>query len=597
MPQRIPAYLIAIAVGDIAFAPLGPRTGVYAEPSVVAARGGRVRGHREDDGGGRAALRARTAGSATTSSCCRRAFPFGGMENPRLTFATPTVLAGDKSLVSLIAHELAHSWSGNLVTNATWSDFWLNEGFTTYIERRIVEEVYGAGHRGNGGRARPAGPRGRDRAPRRPRRDPAHRPHGPRPGRRRHAPALREGGAASCASLEELFGRERFDAFLRGYFDHFAFRSITTDGLRRRTCARPARPRRRKRGARFRSTSGSRGPACRRAAPRPSRRPSGASRRAAEEWTAGRAARPLEPVRRLETQERLQFLRRAPDAADARADARARRGVPPDGVGELEIAFQWLLMAIRARLRAGRRAARGVPASRSAAASSSSRSTRSSSRRSRRAARAPAIYRKARPGYHPIAVDTVDRIVGAGRVSAVPERRRPARRERMPARLPGRLQPGRHRRRRPRRRGRRVARRTRSRSGYICAKVRRYPEHIYGAARILHPGIRDGRKGEGRFRRASWDEALDLVAREAARDARAPGRRGDPAGLLRRLERLPLAGHDRCPALLSPRRLAPAAHRLRGALRRARRWGSTGRWPGVAYPGLRARQADRALGR
>ena len=71
-------------------------------------------------------------------------FPFGGMENPRLTFATPTVLAGDRSLVSLIAHELAHSWSGNLVTNATWSDFWLNEGFTTYFEHRIMEALYGA---------------------------------------------------------------------------------------------------------------------------------------------------------------------------------------------------------------------------------------------------------------------------------------------------------------------------------------------------------------------------------------------------------------------------------------------------------------------
>ena len=122
-------------------------------------------------------------------------FPFGGMENPRLTFATPTVLAGDKSLVSLIAHELAHSWSGNLVTNATWSDFWLNEGFTTYIERRIVEEVYGPRRPDMEavlGRqdledeiARPRGPRP----------DPAHRPHGARPGRGRHAPALREGGA------------------------------------------------------------------------------------------------------------------------------------------------------------------------------------------------------------------------------------------------------------------------------------------------------------------------------------------------------------------------------------------------------------------
>ena len=67
-------------------------------------------------------------------------FPFGGMENPLLTFATPTVIAGDKSLVSLVAHELAHSWSGNLVTNATWSDFWLNEGFTVYVERRILEK-------------------------------------------------------------------------------------------------------------------------------------------------------------------------------------------------------------------------------------------------------------------------------------------------------------------------------------------------------------------------------------------------------------------------------------------------------------------------
>ena len=70
-------------------------------------------------------------------------FPFGGMENPRLTFVTPTVIAGDKSLVSLIAHELAHSWSGNLVTNATWKDFWLNEGFTTYVESRIIEALYG----------------------------------------------------------------------------------------------------------------------------------------------------------------------------------------------------------------------------------------------------------------------------------------------------------------------------------------------------------------------------------------------------------------------------------------------------------------------
>ena len=70
-------------------------------------------------------------------------FPFGGMENPRLTFLSPTVIAGDRSLVSVVAHELAHSWSGNLVTNSSWEDFWLNEGFTVYFENRIMEELYG----------------------------------------------------------------------------------------------------------------------------------------------------------------------------------------------------------------------------------------------------------------------------------------------------------------------------------------------------------------------------------------------------------------------------------------------------------------------
>ena len=72
-----------------------------------------------------------------------RAFAYGGMENPRLSFVSPSIIAGDRSLVSTVVHELAHSWSGNLVTNATWDDFWLNEGFTSYLERRMVETLYG----------------------------------------------------------------------------------------------------------------------------------------------------------------------------------------------------------------------------------------------------------------------------------------------------------------------------------------------------------------------------------------------------------------------------------------------------------------------
>jgi aminopeptidase N len=142
MPQRIPSYLLALAVGDISFRPLGSRSGVYAEASVV------------DKAANEFADLEKMMVSAESLYGPYRwerydvivlppSFPFGGMENPRLTFATPTILAGDRSLVSLIAHELAHSWSGNLVTNATWNDFWLNEGFTNYFENRIMEKING----------------------------------------------------------------------------------------------------------------------------------------------------------------------------------------------------------------------------------------------------------------------------------------------------------------------------------------------------------------------------------------------------------------------------------------------------------------------
>ncbi|MEP7271502.1 MAG: M1 family aminopeptidase/hydrolase, partial [Acidobacteriota bacterium] len=142
MTQAIPSYLIALAVGDIAFRSLGQRTGVYAEPSVVDAAAREFADTEKMVETGEK-LYGPYRWERYDILVLPPSFPLGGMENPRLTFATPTVIAGDKSLVSLIAHELAHSWSGNLVTNATWSDFWLNEGFTTYFERRIIEEVYG----------------------------------------------------------------------------------------------------------------------------------------------------------------------------------------------------------------------------------------------------------------------------------------------------------------------------------------------------------------------------------------------------------------------------------------------------------------------
>lgn len=142
MEQPIPAYLIALAVGDIAFQPVGQRTGVYAEPSVV------------EKAAWEFADMERMLETAEQLYGPYRwgrydvivlppSFPFGGMENPRLTFLTPALLAGDRSQVNVVAHELAHSWTGNLVTNSNAEHFWLNEGFTVFAERRILEALEG----------------------------------------------------------------------------------------------------------------------------------------------------------------------------------------------------------------------------------------------------------------------------------------------------------------------------------------------------------------------------------------------------------------------------------------------------------------------
>ncbi|MBK8226211.1 MAG: M1 family metallopeptidase [Flavobacteriales bacterium] len=231
MEQPIPAYLIALAVGDLAFVPVGERTGVYAEPDLVQKAAWEFADME----------RMLTTAEALYGDyrwgrydviVLPPSFPFGGMENPRLTFATPTILAGDRSLTALVAHELAHSWSGNLVTNATWNDFWLNEGFTVYFENRICEAVYGDEY------ARMLQLLGRQDL---------HATIAKLEGKGQHADThLRlhlegrdpdegmndvayEKGFALLKLLEEKAGRAKFDAFLRGYFDAHAFRSMTTD--------------------------------------------------------------------------------------------------------------------------------------------------------------------------------------------------------------------------------------------------------------------------------------------------------------------------------------------------------------------------------
>lgn len=229
MDIPVPAYLMALAVGDIRFRSIDSRTGVYAEPTMIdKAR------YEFADVGKMVATAENLYGPYRWGRydviVLPPGFPIGGMENPRLTFATPTIIAGDRSLVDLVAHELAHSWSGNLVTNATWNDFWLNEGFTNYFERRITEAMLGKsfsdmswelGYQTLVANVAELGKdskdtwlkldlKGRD----------------PDDGL---TDIPYEKGSHFLKLIENTVGRQKFDAFLRKYFDEHAFKTITTE--------------------------------------------------------------------------------------------------------------------------------------------------------------------------------------------------------------------------------------------------------------------------------------------------------------------------------------------------------------------------------
>jgi aminopeptidase N len=233
MKQPIPCYLIALAVGNLEYKKLGPNSGVYSEPEMINACT-----YEFADLQRMVNTAERLYGKYLWEQydliVLPYSFPFGGMENPRLTFVNPTLLAGDRSLVSVVAHELAHSWSGNLVTNATWNDFWLNEGFTVYFENRIMEQLYGkeisdmlmlietheleiemddllkskhpedtklkltlAGRNPDDGMTQIAYVK----------------------------------GALFLKTIEQTVGRKKFDTFLISYFKEFAFKTITTEGF------------------------------------------------------------------------------------------------------------------------------------------------------------------------------------------------------------------------------------------------------------------------------------------------------------------------------------------------------------------------------
>ncbi|MDB2317610.1 M1 family metallopeptidase [Flavobacteriales bacterium] len=231
MQQAIPAYLMALAVGDIEFRELGANTGVYAEPKLIEQSAFEFAETQEmlviaQD------MYGDYAWDRFDILVLPPSFPYGGMENPRLTFVTPTILAGDRSLTSVIAHELAHSWSGNLVTNKTWDDFWLNEGFTVYFERRIMERLEGIAYAdmlsllGRQDLERTLESIGHSHSDTHLKLDLA----GRNPDECLTDIAY-EKGFFLLRLIEQTIGRKQFDFFLKEYFSENAFQVMDTEGF------------------------------------------------------------------------------------------------------------------------------------------------------------------------------------------------------------------------------------------------------------------------------------------------------------------------------------------------------------------------------
>lgn len=227
MPQPIPSYLLAIAAGDLVFAPVSERCGVWAEPSMVQSAAAEF-ADTEKMMQAAERLYGPYRWGRYDMLVLPPSFPYGGMENPRLTFLTPTAIVGDRSLVSLVAHELAHSWSGNQVTFSTPRDAWLNEGFTSYVEMRLVEVLFGQERAEMELELKIDALRKEFDDTNRERQRLAVRP-GSLPDPDDHLTGtIYTKGAWFLLFLEQRFGREDFDRFLRGYFDHFAFQSISS---------------------------------------------------------------------------------------------------------------------------------------------------------------------------------------------------------------------------------------------------------------------------------------------------------------------------------------------------------------------------------
>ena len=408
MRQAIPSYLLALAVGEIDVRETGPRTAVFAEPYIVAKAAKEF-----EDTEKMIVATEKLYGAYRWDRydilVLPASFPFGGMENPRVTFATPTIIAGDKSLVGLIAHELAHSWSGNLVTNANAQHMWLNEGFTTFVENRIVESVYGKDVatmqlvvddqelRTELAKMKPAEQllvtdlKGID----------------PDEGL---TGVPYDKGRWFLRFLEARYGRDAFDPFVRAYFDHFAFRSIVTKDFL----------------AYYNEHLAKKHPG--KVSPAeidewlhqpgiPANAPVAHSARfdavdkAASDFLAGKLAAKDIPARDWVTYEWLRFINALPAKPTVEQMKALDTAWKLTGTGNGEIAFRWYVATVRAGYtearpqiaafieRIGRRKL-VVPIYEELAKSEEGKQF------------AIGVYRKAKPGYHPMTQGSVEKALG-----------------------------------------------------------------------------------------------------------------------------------------------------------------------------------------
>lgn len=408
MPQRIPSYLLAIAVGELGVAETGPRSAVYAEPGILK-KAAREFEDTEQMIAAAEKLYGPYRWERYDILVLPASFPFGGMENPRLTFATPTVIAGDKSLVGLIAHELAHSWSGNLVTNANAQHMWLNEGFTTYVENRIVESLYGKDVatmqlvvddqelltemkdlkaedqllvtqlRGE---------------------DPDEALSG----------VPYDKGRWFLRFLESRYGRETFDAFLRAYFDHFAFSSITTQDFLDFYSANLEKQHPGK-------VSAAEINAWLHEAGVPDNAPQAHSQRfdavdrAAADFLAGTLSAKRLPAKDWVTSEWVRFINALPEKPEAAQIAALDKAWKLSDSGNSEIAFRWFVATVRA----------GYTQARPQIAAFIQHIGRRKlvqpiyeelAKTAEGKAWAIEQYTKAKPGYHPITQGSIEKVLG-----------------------------------------------------------------------------------------------------------------------------------------------------------------------------------------